>query len=409
MEPDTTELPITGGLGRSPVARVMGDAGVLHAMPPVESDTNVQFGNRNQDTPVGRGTTSRRGGSAYEGSGFIHLVAAVREALRHGDRGDRNQKREMEPPPRFDGTNVREWLAQMENYFTNQGYDDEERLRRVTSFLTGRALSYWYTMQTRSTLNMPRTWADYCTFMIHRFSGRSMGETIRLLQEIKYKGDLEEVANKFGDILEEGEQLTIEEELNLFVTRFPIDMVEPIMDQNPETWVDARELLRKRTGIKKERAIMWYRYTTPELRREAERDPKRQQEGWLPISPAKMREERGGINYREREIRLGQGQTNDWRGRQFAREDRKRENQEIKCHICSGLGHIARNCPNTKLDKLRSGQRCHKCGGYGHWASACSSREAKGTEENHARSGGGWADVKREKENRDMRQGNGKA
>ncbi len=407
MEPGPTELPITGGLGRSPVARVLGDTGVLHSGPPVDTDTNAQFGNRNQDTPMGRGTPSRRGGSVFENSGFAHLVAAVREAIKGDDSVER--RKEAEPPPRFDGTNVQEWLAQVDNYFTNQGYDDEERLRRVTSFLTGRALSYWYTMQTRSTSNMPRTWDEYCAFMYNRFSGRTMGETVRLLQEIEYEGDLEEVANKFGDILAEGEQLSAEEELNLFVTRFPIDMMEPIMDQNPETWVDARELLRRRIGIKKQRALLWYRYTTPRLRREVERDLKRQQEGWLPISPARTREERGGNSSRDKGNKIEQGQTNGWRGRQLVGVDRRRDNQEIKCHTCSGLGHIARDCPNTKLDKLRIGQRCHKCGGYGHWASACSSREAKGTEENHARPGGGWADVKRERENRDTRQGNGKA
>ncbi len=407
MEPDPAGLPITGGLGRSPVARGMGDAGVLHSMPPVETGTNVQFGNRNRDM------ASRRSGLTPEGDSFMNLVAALREALKPDDSDDRKERRrkrkEVEPPPRFDGTNVQEWLAQMEKYFTQQGYDDEERLDRVTAFLTGRALTYWYTMQTRSTFVMPGSWAEYCDFMIKRFSGRSVGETVRLLQELEYEGDLEEGADKFGDILAEGEQLSAEEELKLFVTRFPLDMVEPIMDQGPETWVDARELLRRRTGLKKERNLMWYRYTTPRLRREVERDPKRQQEGWLPTSPTKAREERGGINYRERGAKPNQGQTNDWQGRQFVGEDRKKDNQETKCHICSGVGHIARDCPNTKLDKLRVGQRCHKCGGYGHWASGCSSREVKGTRENHARSGEGWADVKREKENRDMRQGNGKA
>ncbi len=399
MEPDTTELPITGGLGRSPVARV----------PSVEVDANVQFGNRNQDTPVGMGTASRRGGATYDGNNFLHLVAAVREIIRLEGRADRSKKREVEPPPRFDGRNVQEWLAQMESYFTQLGYDDEERLIRVTSFLTGRALSYWYTTQTRSSSSMPRTWVDFCHFMTNRFSGRSVGETIRLLQEIRYKGDLEEVANRFGDILAEGEQLPVEEELYLFVTRFPIDMMEPIMDQNPETWVDARELLRRQIGIKKERALMWYRYTTPELRREAERDPRRQLEGWLPTPPARMREERRGANYREQEARLGQGQANDWRRRRFARDDRNWDRQEIKCHICSGLGHIARNCPNTKLDKLRSGQRCHKCGGYGHWASACPPREARGMEDYHARPGGNLIEVKKEREQRNERQGNGRA
>ncbi len=404
MDPDPSRLPITGGLARSPIVRTLGEAGMFQPTPPVDGGANAQFGNRIGDSPIGRGSTSRRNGFTLEDSSFMRMVEALQEALERKDR-----KREVEKPPRFDGTNVQYWLAQMENYFAEIGYDEEERLRRVVFFLTGDALSYWFTMQKQGTHAMPTTWEDFCIFMTTRFGGRTTGETVRLLQEIKYKGDFEEVANKFGSILAEGEPLPPGEVLWLFVTRFPLDMVEPIMDQNPESWVDARELLRRRIGIKKERNLMWYRYTTPELRREAERDPKRQQEGWLPISPAEMREEKRGTSYRERGIRLDRSQTNEWMGRQFVKENRNRENREIKCHNCSGIGHIARDCPNSKLDKLRNGQRCHKCGGYGHWASACSSREARGTEENHARPGGGWADVKRERENRDMRQGNGKA
>ena len=403
MEPDHNTLPITGGLGRSPITRGIGDTGVTHSTPTVETGTSIPFVSRFRDTP------SRRSGLTNEGDVFVNLVAALREALRTDGSSAQRKKIEVEPPPRFDGTNVQEWLAQMENYFTQLGYEDEERLIRAPSFLTGRALSYWYTMQTRSTSDTPRTWGDFCNLVSNRFSGRTTGETIRLLQEIQYRGDLEEVANKFGDILAEGEPLPPVEELQLFVTRFPMEMMKPIMQQKPETWVDARELLRRRIGEEKELALMWYRYTTPELRRQAERDPKLQREGWLPISSDKTTEDRGGTNYRGREIKLGRGQANELRKRHFARDDRNRDSQEIKCHMCSGLGHIARNCPNTKLDKLRIGQRCHKCGGYGHWASACPSRETKTTEENHAGPGGGWVDAKRERENRDTRQGNGKA
>ena len=409
METDPINLPITGGLGRSPAARVTGDAGGLHSAPPVEVDTSIPLGSRNQDTPIGLGTTSRRGGAPYDGSSLVQLVAVVREIMKLESRDRRHQKREVEPPPRFDGTKVHEWLAQIENYFTQLGFDDEERLIRAPSFLTGRALSYWYTIQTRSTSDVPRSWADFCTLMSSRFGGRTTGETIRLLQELEYQGDLEEVANKFGDILAEGEPLPPIEELQLFVTRFPKEMMVPVMRQKPETWVDARELLRRQIGEEKELALMWYRYTTPGLRKQAERDPKLRQEGWLPISLAKAREDGRGINYRELNSRAGQGQTNELRKRHFTRDDRRRENQEIKCHICSGQGHIARNCPNTKLDKLRVGQRCHKCGGYGHWSSSCSSGEARGMEGNHARVGGNWNDVKREREYRNERQGNGKA
>ena len=33
---------------------------------------------------------------------------------------------------------------------------------------------------------------------------------------------------------------------------------------------------------------------------------------------------------------------------------------------CQGSGHLAQDCPNTRLPAKHDGQRYHKCGGRGH-------------------------------------------
>ena len=46
-------------------------------------------------------------------------------------------------PPRFEGKNPRQWLAQLWCYYDSLGLEDEERLEDVPEFLIGKALSYW--------------------------------------------------------------------------------------------------------------------------------------------------------------------------------------------------------------------------------------------------------------------------
>ena len=108
------------------------------------------------------------------------------------------------------------------------------------------------------------------------------------------------------------------------------------------------------------------------------------------------------------DYRLNKGSNEDKTSDQFgqtrASVERSTNSKEVKCS-----GHIARDCPNNRLETKRNGQRCHKCGGNGHWASACPSKPGSIKGKLNADNGGAQPAVKREHETRGSRRGNGVA
>ena len=428
MESSTSRIPRTGGgLPRTPVTRPLADPVEPSMLPPVATDISTPTATRTREPISGRSTPTRTDDMTrlenrfvrmaeifqnYIGKTLSDMTAAVQmqgDCVREASNMGGYRRHMPEAPPRFEGKNPRAWLAQMEGYYNALNYDDATRLENILSFLSGRALSYWYTTQEQTPHLLPKTWLDFRKFMIARFSGRTVGATINLLKAVRFKGDFEEVANQFADILAEGEHPPVDLLKNLFLSRFPYEMALPVLEQDVETWTEARELMRERRGWCQERALNWYELAPPELRRRVEQNPNLREEGWLPMDYTPFREgERAKADYR-----LNKGSNGDKTSGQFgqtrASVARSTNSKEVKCFVCEGSGHIARDCPNNRLETKRNGQRCHKCGGNGHWASACPSKPGSIKGKLNADNGGAQPAVKREHDTRGSRRGNGVA
>ena len=291
-------------------------------------------------------------------SAFVRQASALNESLVVN-----GLKKGVSRPRQFDGRNVREWLALVDRYYDYVGLDEEARLLDIPNLLEGRALTYWFSTQEHSPELIPQTWDGFRAFLTNRFSPYTVGTTIARLKALKYTGDFEELAEKFAEILSEGEYPSQEYTRSLFVSRFPHDMVRDVLNMDLATWVEVRDHMRQSRGFRQERALEWYELAPPEYRKEVENNPHLVREGWLPKhvstgarrqEPDRRREDRPWHPNKGRNIAALGGQAVPGR-----------------CFECSGLGHRARDCPNRRPETKKNGQRCHRCQGMGHWAGAC--------------------------------------
>lgn len=308
-------------------------------------------------------------------------------------------RRLLNPPRGFDGSNPRQWLIQMTHYYDALEMTEYERVADAPSFLTGQALCYWCSIVEDAPEMLPSTWEEFRNLILNRFSEGSVALTIARIKQIKYQGDFDEVVRRFAEVLETGQRPPPDVVKELFLSRFPLDMVKGALDKRITTWVQAREYLRRLRGAKQTCAMHWYELAPPEFRARAEQDERIVEEGWIP-TPLKVggmqsgnkswnESKRHGEEARKGGNRQGESGRPAWgnnsKGHQQSykqQENRQRDaDSKIRCYSCNGSGHIARNCPNMQLEAKRNGQRCNRCGGIGHWASSCPTPPSKGVKQ----------------------------
>ena len=90
-------------------------------------------------------------------------------------------------PPRFEGKNPRQWLAQISCYYDSLGLEDEERLEDVPAFVIGKVLRSRCPIDEYAPELRPVDWERFKHLMLARFSGQTDGSTIAKLQRLRYK------------------------------------------------------------------------------------------------------------------------------------------------------------------------------------------------------------------------------
>ena len=111
--------------------------------------------------------------------------------INHGKSPSMARRMVVNPPPRFEGKNPRQWLSQISCYYDSLGLEDDERLEDVPAFLIGKALSYWCSIDEYAPELRPVDWEGFKHLMLARFSGQTVGSTIAKLQRLRYNGDFE--------------------------------------------------------------------------------------------------------------------------------------------------------------------------------------------------------------------------
>lgn len=287
-----------------------------------------------------------------------------------------NRRIKANPPPNFDGRQARHWLSRAGRYYYARDFTEEEKLWDAVNRLEGKALDYWCAVEHGDPESLPVDWDGFKTFMLERFSERTVGDTIKRLQQIEYKGSVDDVADEFAEVLTEGQSPPREFLKDQFLSIFPFYLVESVMKEKPETWVKARELLRKKLGTDQENALKWYSLASDKRRKELADRPEYSRTGWIPLRG--FRQEHQECNDIRRDVRncgvVKPVTRQDYSSRKNSLpEGRMLSNRQevMKCYACGGEGHRARACPNGILSAKKEGQRCRRCGGMGHWATAC--------------------------------------
>ena len=143
--------------------------------------------------------------------------------------------------PRFEGENPRPCLAQISCYYDLLGLEDEESVKEVPAFLIGKALSYWCSIDEYAPELRPVDWDGVKHLTLARFSGQTVGSTIGKLRGLPYNGDFEPLAEEFAEVLAEGDHLPADLTLDLFLSRSPIEMVKPILEEDFSEYKLGRE------------------------------------------------------------------------------------------------------------------------------------------------------------------------
>ena len=100
--------------------------------------------------------------------------------------------------PSFDSKHPRQWLEQISCYYDSSRFEDEERLQDVPAFSTGKALSYWCSIDGYAPVLRPEDWEGFKHLMLARFSGQRVGSTIANLQRLRCNGIFELLAEQFA-------------------------------------------------------------------------------------------------------------------------------------------------------------------------------------------------------------------
>lgn len=295
----------------------------------------------------------------------------------------------VQAPPPFTGHNPRSWLLQIEQFFNLTRVPEAERLDRIVCHLGGKALEYYSATNERMPELMPRTWQEFKTFLIKTFGAISVISVITKIRAIKFKGDFNEVVDKFHEALASGEQPTEKHLVGLFLTRFPWELSRGARGKHFNTWIEARHFMEQEYKDWAQYALEYNLEAHEDFRRSMRQDAIVQAQGLF--GPPQR-------DKNEQQFNRGQQSGNnnnrfDNRARRGSQNGEKKENGTenananngnaskgpMKCFVCSGFGHKGKECPSTNPITRREGQRCNKCTGMGHWRSACPTRSQEKT------------------------------
>lgn len=284
-----------------------------------------------------------------------------------------------EPMP-FTGTNPREWLMMMTQYYDLRKFDEGSRLQDAPLHLQGDAHMFYYTLKKKYPEKIPTTWAEFECLLITRFSCTSPVETLRKLMQIKYEGSVSEVTSRFAKICAEGDPVPEEKLVNAYLSRFPRSMIIKAMERDFKTWVEASEFVHATDKKWTMKMAEWYQLAPTEFKKEVESDVQCVREGWmLKPNQASTFKLQQGRKFPPNNSGQGFNKGNNPVG-PAGQDGTDKRVANIKgnflCHHCQGRGHRAKECPSRDLATRKQGSRCHRCGGTGHWAPACPTPKA---------------------------------
>ncbi|KAL8442273.1 hypothetical protein Emed_007349 [Eimeria media] len=184
----------------------------------------------------------------------------------------------LKQPPQFEGKAPREWLEQMERYHDRIRLDPSVRVDDAFQYLQGPALSHFCFASQNGTA--PATWENFREFILERFSYQGIGETIRRLRDLRWKGSLERLAAEFSAVLSQGVSPPQSELVDLFLGRVPLHLVTELGTADFATWTEAKEALRRIRSPKEHLTARWLVNASPDLLRAAAATPHLLPSGW---------------------------------------------------------------------------------------------------------------------------------
>ena len=286
-------------------------------------------------------------------------------------------------PRLFDGTNAKEWLLQMRQFFDYKRLDEMSRLQSAPMFLTGSAHTYYYNLLRKNPDRLPLRYADFEQIILNRFSAYKVAETIKRLRTLMYTDSITDITEKFANIISEGDEPPEEELIMLYLSRFPRDIIKRAMKRDFESWVEASEYLRCEYSEEVMRWTKWYQLTPSKFKREVETNPECVRKGWVPthnnfnktkLSETKTVKDKDvyvASAYKSTKPTVKTEVNKDADKGKLSGTKLNTVKDEFKCHTCGGTGHKVAQCPSKDPSTRKEGSKCHKCGGKDHWAPSC--------------------------------------
>ena len=300
---------------------------------------------------------------------------AYREIIANITRSMTKPDETRREPMQFSGSNPREWLFVMKQFFDHKNFTEAMRLKEVPFLLRGEAHMFYCSLARHYPERLPKTWDDLEKLLLQRFSNKSPVETFQRLMQVRYKDSIADVAAEFERICAEGDPLPPDRMIRIFLSRFPKSMIDDAMKKRFNTWVKASDYLQTEHRERTLNLAEWYQLTPPEYKREVENDIECVREGWIikntayagskSLTPGRQGPSGKGAETNKgvpggARSQQGQGKTNFSKFLEL-----------LVCHQCQGKGHRAKECPSRDMAARRDGSKCNKCGGLGHWARSC--------------------------------------
>lgn len=313
------------------------------------------------------------------------------------------QTQQMPPPPPFDGTNARGWILSMEQYFQSMNLEEDKKLSRILTFLTGKALNYYCSFGKNNPGEQPTTWEEFKNFILRTYSSEPTLSITAQLEAVEFKGSIQDVAIQFTNILAQGNAPPDEWLKRAFIRVFPWKMVRYLKLRKFKTWREVKEHMEREYAETRDLAQDYFLGTSDLNKKFMLRDAEVVAAGWLNSPTADREKQRllGSTNVKgnsgkrgSSSPRLDGGSSNlgnsgnaseQHGGRNFSAANAANVNgnnqlqqrltggpvHQRTCYTCHGVGHIAKVCPNHNPETKKDGNRCNKCGGMGHWAPSC--------------------------------------